>query len=175
MLANIDLATITAPKTDAAVKRDRKRSEQQKKKIADKRASKTPEAPKAPDAPKKKYVPRVEKPLVEAPGDSEVPEAKPATVFTAEKFSELKLNNKLQEILAKEGYDTLTSVQKYGVPAIIEHRNVCLKSETGSGKTMTYLVPLMEQLSRYSLEEEKISRDKGCYALIFSPTRELCV
>jgi ATP-dependent RNA helicase DDX31/DBP7 len=50
-----------------------------------------------------------------------------------------------------------------------------LKSETGSGKTLTYLVPLIEQLSRYSLEVERITRDNGTYAVIFSPTRELCV
>jgi ATP-dependent RNA helicase DDX31/DBP7 len=39
---------------------------------------------------------------------------------------------------------------------------------------LAYLVPLLEHLSKYSLEVEKISRDKGTYAIIFSPTRELC-
>jgi len=39
---------------------------------------------------------------------------------------------------------------------LIKHKNVVLKSETGSGKTLAYLVPLIEQLSRYSLEVEKI-------------------
>lgn len=50
-----------------------------------------------------------------------------------------------------------------------------LKSETGSGKTLAYLVPLLEHLSKHSLNVEKISRDKGTYCIIFSPTRELCV
>jgi ATP-dependent RNA helicase DDX31/DBP7 len=50
-----------------------------------------------------------------------------------------------------------------------------LKSETGSGKTLAYLVPLLEHLSKYSLEVEKINRDNGTYAVIFSPTRELCI
>ena len=49
-----------------------------------------------------------------------------------------------------------------------------MKSETGSGKTLAYLVPLIEQLSKHSMEVEKIRRDFGTYCIIFSPTRELC-
>jgi ATP-dependent RNA helicase DDX31/DBP7 len=52
---------------------------------------------------------------------------------------------------------------------------VVLKSETGSGKTLAYLAPLIEYLSHKSLNEEKITRENGTYAIIFSPTRELCV
>ena len=104
-----------------------------------------------------------------------MPEPALATVFEAETFADLKLNNKLHEILAEAGFTKLTSVQKYGIPNLIKHRNVVLKSETGSGKTLAYLVPLIEHLSKYSLDVEKISRDKGTYCVIFSPTRELCV
>ena len=73
------------------------------------------------------------------------------------------------------GFDKLTNVQKVGIPSLIKEKNVVLKSETGSGKTLAYLVPLIEHLSKYSLEVEKISRENGTYAVIFSPTRELCV
>ena len=108
------------------------------------------------------------------PQDGPAPEQREAKVFTAENFSELNLNNKLQEILAERGFDKLTTVQREGIPALCQNKNVVLKSETGSGKTLAYLVPLLEHLSKYSLEVEKISRDKGTYAVIFSPTRELC-
>ena len=54
-------------------------------------------------------------------------------------------------------------------------QNVVLRSETGSGKTLTYLVPLLEKLSYHSLNVEKIHRDTGTMAIIFSPTRELAV
>jgi len=57
----------------------------------------------------------------------------------------------------------------------LKEKNVVVKAETGSGKTLAYLVPLIEYLSAYSLSTEKISRDKGTYAIIFSPTRELCI
>lgn len=68
----------------------------------------------------------------------------------------------------------MTSIQKKAIPQILNHKNVVLKSETGSGKTMAYLVPMIEKLYQYSVTKEKIWRDQGVYALILSPTRELC-
>jgi ATP-dependent RNA helicase DDX31/DBP7 len=72
-------------------------------------------------------------------------------------------------------YDTLTSIQKAAIPQILKSQNVVLKSETGSGKTLTYLIPLIEHLHNFSINTELISREKGTYCIIFSPTRELCV
>jgi ATP-dependent RNA helicase DDX31/DBP7 len=71
-------------------------------------------------------------------------------------------------------YATLTNIQKEAIPRILKAKNVVMKSETGSGKTLTYLIPLIEHLHNYSITEELISRDKGTYCIIFSPTRELC-
>jgi ATP-dependent RNA helicase DDX31/DBP7 len=72
-------------------------------------------------------------------------------------------------------FDRMTTIQKEAIPVILKEKNVVVKSETGSGKTLAYLVPIIEYLSKYSLETEKISRDKGTYCIIFSPTRELCI
>ena len=72
-------------------------------------------------------------------------------------------------------FDRMTTIQKEAIPVILKEKNVVVKSETGSGKTLAYLVPIIEYLSKYSLEAEKISRDKGTYCIIFSPTRELCI
>lgn len=90
-------------------------------------------------------------------------------------FDELKINDKLKEILRENGFEKLTNIQQVGIPALLEHKNVVLKSETGSGKTLTYLVPLFEHLSHYSLNVNKIHRDSGTMAIILSPTRELAV
>jgi ATP-dependent RNA helicase DDX31/DBP7 len=68
--------------------------------------------------------------------------------------------------LKEVGFDKLTHVQKVGIPSLIKEKNVVLKSETGSGKTLAYLVPLIEHLSKYSLEVEKISRENGTYAVV---------
>ena len=47
-----------------------------------------------------------------------------------------------------------------------------IKSETGSGKTLSYLIPLVERLQGLP---RRIDRADGAYAIILVPTRELCV
>jgi hypothetical protein len=47
---------------------------------------------------------------VTVPEDGPAPEQKEAQVFTVSNFSELPLNNKLKEILAEKGFETLTAV-----------------------------------------------------------------
>ena len=108
------------------------------------------------------------------------PEKKAAVVFTADPkintFSDLRISDKLKQVLAENNFSKLTNIQRMAIPAILENRNVVLKSETGSGKTLAYLVPLIEYLSNYSLTEQKIHREQsGTMAIIFSPTRELAV
>ena len=94
----------------------------------------------------------------------------------ANKFDDLPINDKLKQVLKENGYDNLTKIQKEVIPTILQNQNVVFKSETGSGKTMAYLVPLIEHLSSYSRNIEKIHRqDSGTMAIIFSPTRELAV
>jgi len=71
-------------------------------------------------------------------------------------------------------FEKMTEIQKLAIPAILANTNVALKSETGSGKTLAYCVPLVEHLSKLSLKD-RITRENGTYAIIFSPTRELCL
>ena len=47
-----------------------------------------------------------------------------------------------------------------------------IESATGSGKTLSYLIPIFDVLSR---KEKKIQRSDGTMALIVCPTRELCL
>ena len=110
--------------------------------------------------------------------DEEVKEVKEvikSDVFTGSRFDELAISDKLKQVLQMHDFTTLTTIQQKAIPRLLEERNVILKSETGSGKTLAYLVPLIEKMSAYSLSVEKIWRDQGVYAIIFSPTRELCV
>lgn len=108
------------------------------------------------------------------------PEKKAPDVFTADPeinaFSDLKISDKLKQILDENKFSKLTNIQRMAIPAILTNPNVVLKSETGSGKTLAYLVPLIEYLSDYSLNVQKIKREEaGTMAIIFSPTRELAV
>jgi ATP-dependent RNA helicase DDX31/DBP7 len=64
-----------------------------------------------------------------------------------------------------------TMVQTMSIPTILTHKHdVVIKSETGSGKTLTYLLPIAQVLSSLS---PRICRKDGTLALILLPTREL--
>lgn len=96
-------------------------------------------------------------------------------VISADSFEELDIDSRLKEVLSKNGYSQMTKIQKSSIPVILSSSNVLVKSETGSGKTLAYCVPLVDHLVRFSNQVEKINRDQGTYAIIFSPTRELCL
>ena len=65
-----------------------------------------------------------------------------------------------------------TLVQSYSIPEIMKGGDVMIKSETGSGKTLSYLIPIVQRLQGL---EKRIDRSDGAYAIILVPTRELCV
>src|SRR5271169_3428466 len=74
------------------------------------------------------------------------------------------LSPQIIALLEQHGITIATPVQKEIIPAIIQGRDVLAQSETGSGKTLSFAIPIIEQLQR---------RD-GLRALILVPTRELC-
>lgn len=74
------------------------------------------------------------------------------------------LSPQIVGLLEQQGITIATPIQKEIIPAIIQGRDVLAQSETGSGKTLSFAIPIIEQLQR---------RD-GLRALILVPTRELC-
>lgn len=68
-------------------------------------------------------------------------------------------------LLEQHGITEPTPIQEQIIPAIFEGRDVLAQSETGSGKTLSFAIPVIEQLNK---------RD-GLKALVLVPTRELCV
>jgi ATP-dependent RNA helicase DDX31/DBP7 len=69
----------------------------------------------------------------------------------------------------------LTNIQQNSFEPILKtNKDVMMKSETGSGKTLAYVIPMVQKLFELSLKEP-IKREKGTYAIIISPTRELCI
>lgn len=82
------------------------------------------------------------------------------------KFKNLGLKDEILESLDKLGYETPTEVQKKVIPYILEGRDVIVKSQTGSGKTAAFGIPVCEKIE---LENKKPQ------VLILTPTRELAV
>jgi ATP-dependent RNA helicase DDX51/DBP6 len=85
-------------------------------------------------------------------------------------FGSLNLDKGIVSKLEKHGYKEATAVQATLIPLLIDraHRHygdLCVSASTGSGKTLSYVLP-MDQ----SLEREPLARLRG---LIVVPTREL--
>ncbi|KAK0136790.1 putative ATP-dependent RNA helicase DDX31 [Merluccius polli] len=106
-------------------------------------------------------IPDLDRPVV-----SEVKEK----VFTSDSFSNLDLHPHLVATLDKVlGVSTMTSVQKQTIPALMSGRDAVVRSQTGSGKTLSYGVPIVQSLQAV---QPKIKRADGPLALILVPTRE---
>ncbi|CAG5133803.1 unnamed protein product [Candidula unifasciata] len=94
-------------------------------------------------------------------------------VFTGEAFKDLPLHPFLVANLEeKQGFTQMTEVQKQAIPVLLRRNDALIKSQTGSGKTLSYAVPIVQSLQSRKL---KIRRDDGPYALVIVPTRELAL
>ncbi len=58
------------------------------------------------------------------------------------------ISQEIKVKLAEQNITTPTNVQNKIIPMIFEHKNVLFQSETGTGKTFAYLLPLVERLER---------------------------
>lgn len=95
-------------------------------------------------------------------------------------FKTLKINEYLKKSIETLGYTSMTTIQNKALPLLIEKNNCLLLSETGTGKTLCYLIPILNEILNEkekdpSTEENilKVNKRKG--AIILSPSKELCV
>ena len=82
-------------------------------------------------------------------------------------FLDLPLNKSFIEILAAGGIIHLTPIQEKVIPLVLEGKSVFFESETGTGKTFAFLLPLLTRLIQ---DEKKTTAPR---ILILSPTVEL--
>lgn len=83
------------------------------------------------------------------------------------RFDELNLNRPLLNALDDLGYTTPTTIQERVFAVVMSGRDVCGIAQTGTGKTLAYLLPVLRQL--------EFSKEKFARVLILVPTRELVV
>jgi ATP-dependent RNA helicase RhlE len=74
----------------------------------------------------------------------------------------------LQHNLALHGFVQPTPVQAQAIPALLDGQDAVITAQTGTGKTLAFLLPLVERLT-------KQAGPAGPSALILSPTRELAI
>src|SRR4051812_31949375 len=77
----------------------------------------------------------------------------------------IPLSEKTKKNLRQTGYQQLTNIQLQAIPLILEGRDIIAESQTGTGKTAAFLIPILEKL-------EVISKPQ---VLILVPTRELAL
>ncbi len=84
------------------------------------------------------------------------------------KFSEFNLSSKLLQGIDDAGFIDCLPVQERTIDLVLQGKDVMVQSQTGSGKTAAFLVPIFELFSRESYKNSR-------RALIIAPTRELAV
>src|SRR5579864_2903494 len=85
-------------------------------------------------------------------------------------FSELPFSALLQSNLMKHGFVQPTPVQNEAIPPALAGRDVVATAQTGTGKTLAFLVPLIQSLTKTGGTPAA-----GIRALILAPTRELAL
>ncbi|MEP2023746.1 MAG: DEAD/DEAH box helicase [Reichenbachiella sp.] len=82
-------------------------------------------------------------------------------------FDSLQLKNPLVNIITDLGFVNPTPIQEEAFPVILSGKDMVGVSQTGTGKTFAYLLPILQEL--------KFSKQKNPRILILVPTRELVV
>src|ERR1700758_4001612 len=82
-------------------------------------------------------------------------------------FSELPISPYLKERLSGARFSTPTPVQAAAIPHALEGKDVLATAQTGTGKTLAFLIPVIEKLLKRT--------SPGIAALVLVPTRELAM
>lgn len=85
-------------------------------------------------------------------------------------FSTLDLSEPTRKAIEAMGFKTMTEVQARCIPPLMAGKDVLGAAQTGSGKTLSFLIPAIEMLHRL-----KFKPRNGTGAIIISPTRELAL
>ena len=81
----------------------------------------------------------------------------------SDSWNDLGLSNEILTIIEQAGYKTPTQVQIKTIPHALKRLDVLVSSQTGSGKTASFVIPTVE----------RFKGKNGTYVLALSPTREI--
>ena len=82
-------------------------------------------------------------------------------------FSEFNLDTRIQDAVARLGFEQSTPIQAAAIPALLDGNDVIGRARTGSGKTAAFGLPLLEKL--------KDPKGKAVRGIVLCPTRELAL
>ncbi len=88
-------------------------------------------------------------------------------VEASERFADLGLSDEVLAAVAEAGYTTPTPIQRKAIPLVLRGVDVLGCAETGTGKTASYALPIIDVLS------SGVGKPRMPRCLILAPTREL--
>lgn len=80
-------------------------------------------------------------------------------------FNQLEVDKRILKAIEDMGFTQMTKVQEQAIPEALSHRDVIGQSQTGTGKTVAFGIPIIQNIDE---DDEKVQ------AIIITPTRELC-
>ncbi len=87
-------------------------------------------------------------------------------------FKMLNLTKPCLEAVADLGFSEPTLIQEQAIPFGLKNEDILAAAQTGTGKTLAYLLPIFDQMVSF-WGSKRPKKNRGPYALILSPTREL--
>ena len=88
-------------------------------------------------------------------------------------FIHVPLHPGLEDFFKEQGLKTATAIQKKVIPEILDRKSIIVLSETGSGKTLSYALPICSKIKTKEDQGGKNTLKGAPYAMIVAPTREL--
>ncbi len=84
------------------------------------------------------------------------------------KFSTFDLSDPVLQAVSEQGYTTPTPIQAAAIPAVLKGQDIMAAAETGTGKTASFILPLLQRLTVGPKVKSNHVR-----VLVLTPTREL--
>src|SRR5437588_2580520 len=81
-------------------------------------------------------------------------------------FRELNIDDDILRAVDEVGYEQPTPIQRQAIPPLLEGRDLVAQSQTGTGKTAAFAIPLLQEVD---------PDDRAVQGLVLAPTRELAV
>ncbi|OMJ79615.1 hypothetical protein SteCoe_20345 [Stentor coeruleus] len=90
-------------------------------------------------------------------------------------FTDCEVHQCLLDNIKRMGYSQPTPVQRYAIPVILSRRDIMTCAQTGSGKTGSFLIPIIAKMLSERPPQSTLLQSSQPVTCILSPTRELCL
>lgn len=90
-------------------------------------------------------------------------------------FKDLNITPPILSAIKEKGYVTPTPIQEKAIPVALSKRDIMGCAQTGTGKTASYAIPVIQLLQASVNAENYAAKSRKISALILAPTRELAL